>query len=408
MEKIRLSKEELAWILYDVGNSAFILLTATVIPIYFETLAGAAGLTKVQYLAYWGYASSAATLLVAACGPALGFASDQNGRKRPMFAASVLAGAAGCAALAVPENWLVFLLIFAEARICYNISLIFYDSMLGDVTRPERFDMVSSHGYAWGYLGSCIPFAASLALILFLEAAMSVAFFLNAGWWAAFSWPLLKRYRQTHVFREERKPLGAGFTGLYRLIREIAGQRKIALYLLSFFFFIDGVYTIIEMATAYGSALGLETSGLLFALLATQLVAFPCALFFSLLSRRFSTSFLLKACILAYMGISVYAVGLDSQQKFWILAILVGMFQGAIQALARSYFARVIPPERAGEYFGIYDICGKGASFLGTMLVGFVAQLTGEPGAGVGILSVLFAAGFILFLYAERDVRQIV
>ncbi len=408
MEKRRLSKEELAWILYDVGNSAFILLTATVIPMYFESLAEACGLTKVQYLAYWGYAASSATLFVAACGPALGIVSDLKGRKKPMFAVSVFAGAAGCATLAFPENWLAFLLIFAAARICYNISLIFYDSMLLDVTQPARFDMVSSHGYAWGYLGSCIPFVASLALILYSEAAMPAAFLLNAAWWIAFTYPLLKSYRQSHASEEGGVPLPAGTAKIYQTIKEITGQRRIALYLLSFFFFIDGVYTIIEMATAYGSALGLETSGLLLALLATQLVAFPCALFFSLLSRRFSTSFLLKTCILAYAGISVYAVGLDSQKKFWILAILVGMFQGAIQALARSYFAKIIPREKAGEYFGIYDICGKGASFLGTLLVGFVAQITGNPSAGVGILSVLFSVGVILFVQAERGSRQIV
>ena len=156
------------------------------------------------------------------------------------------------------------------------------------------------------------------------------------------------------------------------------------------------------MATAYGSALGLDSSGLLLALLVTQLVAFPCALIFSKLSKKYPTDLLIKVCILAYTGIALFAIQLDKQWEFWLLAVLVGMFQGAIQALSRSYFARIIPPEKSGEYFGIYDICGKGASFVGTMLVGFVAQLTGMMNIGVGVISVMFIIGFFLFCKAAK------
>lgn len=156
------------------------------------------------------------------------------------------------------------------------------------------------------------------------------------------------------------------------------------------------------MATAYGSALGMDSSQLLLALLVTQMVAFPCALIFSRLSRRYKTSQLLNVCILAYMGISLFAVQLDKMWEFWLLAIFVGMFQGAIQALSRSYFAKLIPADKSGEYFGIYDICGKGASFFGTILVGLVAQLTGKMSMGVAMLPLLFLAGFLLFGKAEQ------
>ena len=156
------------------------------------------------------------------------------------------------------------------------------------------------------------------------------------------------------------------------------------------------------MATAYGSALGLDSTGLLLALLVTQIVAFLCALIFSKLSKKYATDFLIKICILAYFGIAVFAIQLDKQWEFWLLAVLVGMFQGAIQALSRSYFAKIIPAEKSGEYFGIYDICGKGASFMGTTLVGIVAQVTNVANAGVGIIAVLFMVGFVLFHKAAK------
>lgn len=169
------------------------------------------------------------------------------------------------------------------------------------------------------------------------------------------------------------------------------------MFLLSFFFYIDGVYTIIDMATAYGSALGLDTQGLLLALLVTQIVAFPFALLFGTLSKTIKTQKLLQFCILAYTAIALFAIQLDKQWEFWLLAVLVGMFQGAIQALSRSYFAKIIPAEKSGEFFGIFDICGKGAAFMGTALVGIMAQLTGHMNWGIGAIALMFIIGFIIF-----------
>lgn len=409
MEDSRLTKLERNWILYDVGNSAFILLVSTIIPIYFNHLASSAGLSEVDYLAYWGYAASISTVIVALIGPVLGTIADTRSFKKPLFAACMLAGVIGCGALAVPLSWTGFLAVFILAKVGYNASLIFYDSMLVDVTTKQRLDRVSSNGYAWGYIGSCIPFVISLCFVLFyrqigisMRTAITAAFFLNAAWWLLFTIPLLRSYEQKHYIALPKHPLRDSFRRLGQTLLDIRNQKQVFLYLLSFFFFIDGVYTIIEMATAYGSALGLASSQLLLALLVTQIVAFPCALAFSRLSKRYETAKLLKVCILAYTGISLFAVQLEKQWEFWILAVFVGMFQGAIQALARSYFAKIIPADKSGEYFGIYDICGKGASFLGTTLVGVVAQITGAANAGVAMLTVLFLAGFVLFCRAAK------
>ena len=400
----KLTKMEKYWILYDVGNSAFTLLVSTIIPIYFNALAGNAGISEVDYLAYWGYAASISTVIVAILGPTMGTVADTRNYKKPLFVFFMMIGVIGCAALSVPVSWIVFLVVFVIAKVGYNASLIFYDSMLVDVTTPERMDKVSSHGYAWGYIGSCIPFIISLVFVLMYESigitmntAMMLAFLINAAWWVLMTLPLLKNYRQKNFAAPPEHPIKDSFIRLGHTLRDIKKEKKIFLYLLAFFFFIDGVYTIIEMATAYGSALGLDTTGLLLALLVTQIVAFPCAPIFSKFSKRYETTKLIKVCIAAYALIALFAIQLDKQWEFWFLAVMVGMFQGAIQALARSYFAKIIPAEKSGEYFGIYDICGKGASFMGTTLVGIVAQITNVANAGVAIIAVMFVIGFVLF-----------
>ena len=407
--KTKLTKMEKYWILYDVGNSAFVLLVSTIIPIYFNSLAEAAGISSTDYLAYWGYAASVATVIVALIGPVFGTIADTRNYKKPLFALSMMVGVIGCAALSFPASWVVFLAVFVVARVGYSTSLIFYDSMLVDITSAKRMDTVSSNGYAWGYIGSCIPFVISLVVVLMNESigismgtAMMIAFFINAAWWLLVSIPLLKNYEQKHFVELPKHAVGEAFRRLGRTLSDIKGQKNIFMYLLAFFFFIDGVYTIIEMATAYGEALGLDSTGLLLALLVTQIVAFPFALIFSVFSKRYQTDRLIKVCILAYTCIALFAIQLDKQWEFWFLAVMVGMFQGAIQALSRSYFAKIIPADKTGEYFGIYDICGKGASFLGTTLVGLVSQITGKANAGVAVIAVLFVIGFVLFGKAAK------
>ena len=412
---MKLTKLEKAWILYDVGNSAFIMLVSTIIPIYFNYLAESAGISEVDYLAYWGYAASVATVLVAIIGPVLGTIADTENFKKPIFTVAMMVGVFGCVALSFPKSWIIFLAIFVIAKVGYNASLVFYDAMLVDVTTDERMDTVSSHGYAWGYIGSCIPFVISLVFVLMydkfgitMSAAMAIAFCINAVWWFAVTIPLLKSYRQKNYVELPERPVKESFMRLWNSLKEVGKQKHIFMYLIAYFFFIDGVSTIISMATAYGSSLGLDTTGLLLALLVTQIVAFPCALIFSRLSKKYPTDSLIKVCIAAYTGIAVFAIQLDKQWEFWLLAVFVGMFQGAIQALARSYFAKIIPADKSGEYFGIYDIFGKSASFMGTTLVGAVAQATGKQNIGVAVIAVMFVIGYLLFGKAARLNRQAV
>ncbi len=407
--KFKMNSLEKRWVLYDVGNSAFTLLVTTIIPIYFNYLAGSAGVSDVDYLAYWGYAASAATILVAVLGPVLGSISDFRGWKKKVFLAVLLVGAVGCVLLGFVSSWLWFLLLFVLAKAAYSLSLVVYDSMLTDVTTEERMDELSARGYAWGYIGSCIPFILCLLLVLSyeklgitMEAAMGMAFVLTAAWWLALTLPLLRVYRQKHFIEAAGHPVKGSFRNLGRVFRELKRNKKILFFLLAFFFYIDGVYTIIDMATAYGTALGLDTTGLLLALLVTQIVAFPAALIFGKISRKCPAARLILICIGAYFVIALYGAGMSEQYQFWILAVCVGIFQGAVQSMSRSYFARIIPAEKSGEYFGIYDICGKGASFMGTMLVSVISQAAGSMNLGVGALAVMFLIGFFLFLKADR------
>lgn len=409
--KNKLTKLEKNWVLYDVGNSAFTLLVSTIMPLYFNSLAEAGGVSEVDYLAWWGYAASISTALVAIMGPIFGTATDNKGYRKPIFAAFVIIGALLCISLGFAKQWVLFLIIYIIGKSAYSVSLVIYDSMLNDVTTEERLSDVSSQGYAWGYIGSCIPFILSLVLVLFGEnfgvsmgTSMMLAFVITAVWWVLFSVPLLKSYKQKNfVEKESRVALTDSFRRIGKTLSHIKDQKGVFLFLLAFFFYIDGVYTIIDMATAYGSAIGLDSTALLLALLVTQVVAFPFAILFGKIATKYKTSSLITVCIVAYLGIALFAITLAQEWQFWVLAVCVGMFQGGIQALSRAYFTRIIPAEESGEYFGLYDICGKGAAFLGTTIVSVVSQLTNSAQLGVGAISLMFVIGIFLFRKAAKE-----
>ena len=298
-EKFKLTKLERNWILYDIANSAFTLLVSTLIPIYFNSLAGSAGVHEDMYLSYWGYAGSISTILVAIIAPICGTLSDRK-FKKPIFLLTVLLGCVACAAMGLTTHWLLFLGIFVIAKVGFHSSIVFYDSMLPEITTDKRMDNVSSMGYAFGYIGSVIPFVACLVLVLFCDSfgmtmggAMVCAFLITAAWWAILSLPLLRSYKQTAFVDGEGAPLKDSFKQLVRTFKEAKKEKHVFMYLIAFFFFINGVYTIIDMATAYGSALGLDTTGLLLALLLTQVVAFPCAIIFGRLSAKYDTGLLI-------------------------------------------------------------------------------------------------------------------
>lgn len=418
--KQKLNKLEKYWVMYDVGNSAFALLVSTIIPIYFKNMATQNGISAADSTAYLSYAISISTLIVAILGPVLGTVADGKNRKKPLFTLFMMIGVIGCAALALPKSAMLFLVVFVITKVGFSGSLIFYDSMLVDVTTDERMDDVSSQGYAWGYIGSCVPFIASLALIFGADyigisgtMATAIAFVINALWWAVVTIPLLKNYKQNYYVETRTSGVTETVKRLGSVCSEIKNDKKVFLFLIAFFFYIDGVYTIIEMATSYGKDVGISDTSLLLALLLTQIVAFPCAIIFGRLAQKFDTARLIAVCIGAYFLVAVYALWLDAAWKFWMMATFVGVFQGAIQALSRSYYARIIPKEKSSEYFGIFDIFGKGASFMGTMLMGISTQIFHTSKAGVIVIAAMFVIGFVVFKlqanamqHKEKDFAQ--
>ena len=405
-----LSKRERSWVLYDVGNSAYVMLAATLIPIYFSAIAEPGSSAVVA----WGYATTVASLALALLMPFLGSLADLKGNKKKFLAGTIGTGAVSLAVMGVPGNAMVFLAIYVFSSVMLNASLVFYDAFLVDATEQDRYDEVSSQGYAWGYIGSCIPFIVCLVIVLFGSSfgigqldGIRISFVITAVWWLAFSVPVLRDVHQTHFKAREAHLFRHTLKGLAGTCKKIARDKRLLMYMLAFFFYIDGVHTIITMSTSYGTDLGIDSTQLVLALLVTQFVAFPSAIAYGRLAGRFGTKRMLLIAVFAYFCITLFAAFfLRSAAEFWVLAVCVGLFQGGIQALSRSEFGKLIPKENANEYYGFFDIFGKYATIMGTLLVSVFTQLTGSSSYGVLSVAVLFIVGFILlWKMPEEDAR---
>ncbi len=400
MARTRMTKQERSWIMYDVGNSAFVMLSTALIPVYFGTLAEEGSSVVVA----WGYAETVASLILALLMPFLGSLADLQGNKKKFLVGTIGTGAVACAALGIPQTALPFLIIYVISSVMLNGSMVFYDAFLVDATTEDRYDMVSSSGYAWGYIGSCIPFIACLAVVLGgpsvgigMGTGMKIAFLITAAWWVAFSVPLVRNVRQTHFKERTARLFRDTFAGLARTLANIVRDRRLRLFMLAFFFYIDGVHTIIKMSTSYGTDLGIDSTQLVLALLVTQFVAFPSAIAYGRLSSKVGTKKMLLVAVFAYLCITLFAAFfLRTAAEFWILAICVGLFQGGIQALSRSEFGKLIPKANANEYYGFFDIFGKYAAVMGTFLVSVFTQITGNASFGVLSIAILFVVGFLL------------
>ena len=410
MSMTKYTKLERNWVMYDVGNSALVLLNTSIVPIYFNAIN--TGASAAELVSAWANAQTVASLVVALLMPVLGSLADYAGNKIKFFIGFFLTGLVLCFAQAIPMGALPFLVAYVVCTIGLNSSMTFYDAMLTDVTTDERMDMVSSSGYAWGYVGSTIPFIVCLALIFGGPALLGLdtmlctrlSFVITGAWWLAFTVPLIRTYRQRFgKERGEGETLGKicanTFSGLAKTMRSIAKDRTLIVYMLAFFFYIDGVHTVISMATSYGAALGIDSTQLVLALLVTQFVAFPSAIAYGKLAGRFGTLRMIIAAVVAYCGIVLFAAfALKTATEFWILAILVGLFQGGIQALSRSYFGKLVPKERSNEYYGFFDIFGRYASVMGTFLVSVITAATDSANLGVLSIGILLVVGLVLLL----------
>lgn len=509
MEKAKKHKETLqerSWIMYDWANSVYAtIIMAAVFPIYFASAAPGGDI-------WWGYGTSIATFTVAILAPILGAIADYNGMKKRLFGFFLGLGVVFTLLMAISDNWKLMLVGYIISYIGFSGSCLFYDSFLTDVTTVDRMDRISAKGYAMGYIGgSTIPFLASIALVMFVlpdnnALAVKISVVLTSVWWLIFSIPMLKNVKQTHSLGKIPPSLFKNtFKNVGKTFMSITKDKAILLFMIAYFFYIDGVGTVIHMSTAYGSTLGLGTTGMVLALLVTQIVAAPCAILFSKFSQKvgsikmigFAIAVYFVICTVGfYMGYSLeiaqndyteafdgaytsvseesadylallredgistlsaetraedfaaladeYIADADAAIKaevtpaiesvkqavtasigtaefnssyssslnrssvlFWIMAVMVGTCQGGIQALSRSFFGKLVPPEKSNEYYGFFDIFGKFAAVMGPALYAFIKTLTGRSSFGILSLMLLFAIGGILLIAGRKHFREL-
>jgi UMF1 family MFS transporter len=404
----RLSKEESSWIFYDWASSAYsIIISTAVFPIFYKSAATNAGVSSANSTAYLGYTIAIATFILALLGPILGTIADYKGFKKRFFTFFFALGVifTGLLAFIPSDQWLLLLIFYTIAAVGSAGANVFYDAFLVDVTQEDRMNRISAQGFSFGYIGSTIPFLISIAIIMLAQSgtipistilASKIAFIITALWWVIFAIPMFKNVHQKYYIDRDPSPVISSFKRLSQTIKEIRKYKALFLFLLAYFFYIDGVGTIITMSTAYGTDLGISSTNLLIILFVTQVVAAPFAILYGRLSERFTGKKMLYVGIIIYMIVCVYAYFLETTLDFWILAMLVATSQGGIQALSRSYFAKLIPKEKANEFFGFYNIFGKFASIMGPLLVAVTAQLTGNSNSGVFSLIILFIIGILI------------
>ena len=416
----RFTKAEKSWIMYDWANSIYATnIMAAIFPIYFAMQANETG-NKL-----YGFAVSAAALVVAVLAPILGAIGDFSGMKKKLFAGFLVLGLVFTAVMAAFEDWRLMLVGFILSRIGFSGSCLFYDSFLTDVTTPERMDRVSSWGYAMGYIGgSTIPFIISIAVMLLMNQSVlsyKIAIMIVVVWWAVFSIPFLKNVKQQYSVEDAPQALAKeAFRNAWKTFKDILKDKKILFFIIAYFFYIDGVDTIISMATNYGETLGLGAIGMILALLITQIVAVPFSILFGNLAKKVGAMKMIAIAVCVYFVITIlgFFMGFNIEQAelsggdidaalklsstlFWILATLVGTVQGGIQALSRSYFGQLIPPERSNEYYGFLDIFGKFSCVIGPALYAATYAATGRASLGILSIIVLFFGG-IVALFAGR------
>ena len=389
------TKQEISWMMYDWANSAHSVIVVTLLPIFFDSVAGYTA-DSVSSMSTWGYATSIAMAIVALAAPFLGVFGDIRGMRKRLFTLFMGVGVVAVALLsftplmdftsstaAAGRVAGLILVLYIVSVIGFDASAIYYDAFLTDITTEDRMDRVSTMGYGLGYIGgSTIPLVVFLVMNLVgipMLTCLAVIFAVTAVWWLGFSLPLLKNCRQTSGKPYEKGDVGRNIRGVGATIREIIANKPMLVYILAYFFYIDGVHTVISMATTYGTNLGLDSTGMLLALLLVQVLGLPFCLLYIRLSARFGARTMVGVGVCVYMFICVFAFFMRSLWQFWLLAVLCATSQGGIQALSRSMFGKLLPDkDRSGEFFGFFDIFGKFSSIMGPALVGFVSAVVAD------------------------------
>ncbi len=416
MDKKIASKKVISWSLYDWANSAFATsVMAGFFPVFFKQY-WSTGVEVTTSTFRLGMANSIASLIVAALAPVLGAIADRGGAKTRflLFFAAMGIIMTGGMFFVAKGAWEVAVLLYVLGIIGFSGGNVFYDSLIVDVSPPGRTDMVSSLGFSLGYLGGGLLFALNIFMTLkpaFFgladsSEAVRVSFLNVAIWWAVFSIPIMIFVKEPATAHRKSGwgMVGAGFRQLRSTFGEIRKLRLVFLFLIGYWLYIDGVDTVIRMAVDYGMSLGFEANSLIVALMITQFVGFPAAIAFGKLGEKLGTKAAILLGIAVYVGVTIWALFMDKTAEFYALAVVVGLVQGGVQSLSRSFYARIIPANKAAEFFGFYNMLGKFAAVIGPFLVGWVGVLTGNPRIAIFSIIILFiGGGVILYMVDERE-----
>lgn len=405
-----LRKPVFAWAMYDWANSSFATtVMAGFFPVFFKQY-WSAGTEPTVSTFRLGLGNGIASFAIALIAPLLGAIADRGGARVRMLAFFTLLGSVMTAALywVAKGDWPTAVLVYALASVGFSGGCTFCDSLMTDVSEPREFDLVSAYGFSLGYLGGGLLFAVNVVMTLKPElfgldgaaAAVRVSFLSVGVWWAVFTLPLLFWVKEQNPPRPLAvgTALRQGWSELVSTVKHVRQYRALTLFLAAYWLYIDGVNTVIKMAVDYGLALGFEAKSLITALLLTQFVAFPAALAFGWIGNRFGTRRGILLAIIVYLGVTVWACWLDNVKEFYAMAVIIGLVQGGIQSLSRSFFGRLVPAEKAGEFFGFFNLMGKFAAVVGPVLTGVVALLTGSSRLAIGSLVLLFALGGALLM----------
>jgi UMF1 family MFS transporter len=415
----KLTKKERSWVLYDVANSAFVLTVITVLfPIYHKAVES----SPENAGQYFAFLTAGIALVVAVLSPIFGSLANYKGNKKKFFKIFLGIGIAGGVGIAIPGlEWLVLMGIFAISSIGYNLTNVLYDSFLIDVTSEDKFDEISSQGFAWGYIGSMIPFFIAIIPFFlvtlniiddsFYQLAISYAFIVTVIWWFFYSLPLLKDVDQEYEVEFTDRPVGDALSNLMATFKDIRRYKHIFIFMIAYLLYIDVVNTVIRLATTIGSELNVGDPVLLGVVILVQFIAFPCAILYGRMTKKFGGKVMIYYGIFIY-GITIGVVSLISEPGdawlMWVVAVLVGSAQGGIQSISRSYFARMLPIEKANEFFGFFSVFGKFSGIFSPFLLGV---LMGYVDANIAILvlfgPLLLGAIILGFVRLPNETKEI-
>lgn len=407
-------KQKWSWIFYDFANSAF---TTTVIagffPVFFKKY-WSAGFDSQITTSRLGMSLGIAGVIMAILSPIWGRKSDMASSRKQWLVSFAFLGVLLTAVMTfIPYGkWELALLVYVLAYIAFEAGIVFYDALLMEVAEKKEFEKVSSQGYAIGYLGGGLLFLVNVLMTLYPESfglkdatqAVQISFLTVSVWWFLFTMPMVfflkeKPHPEAHLSNKES--VWAAFPQLLKSFKKLVKQKPIFYFLLAYWFYIDGVYTVYTMAVDYGLSIGLEDADLMKALLITQFVGFPSALAFGKLSEKISVKKLLIACLVVYSVVLFLSMGIKTGQDFMVLAVFVGFVQGGLQALSRSFYAHLIPESQKAEYFGFYNIIGKSASFVGPFLIAAMTYLTHNHRLSLFSITILFVIGAIFLMKTD-------